>query len=59
MTQEFVPGDFVRHPLQPDWGLGQVQSAVGERLTVNFENRGKTMINTARIDLIAVSPSDE
>ena len=59
MTQEFVPVDFVRHPLQPDWGLGQVQSAVGERLTVNFENRGKTMINTARIDLIAVSPSDE
>ena len=32
------PGDFVRHPGRPDWGPGQVQSMIGHRITVNFEN---------------------
>ncbi len=45
------PGMRVRHPQQPDWGVGQVQSVVGERVTVNFENRGKLLINTAVVDL--------
>jgi len=59
MNQEFVPGDFVRHPLQPDWGLGQVQSAVGNQLTVNFENRGKVVINTSQVDLNGAQPLDD
>ncbi len=42
------PGQRVRHPAQPDWGEGQVQSVVGARVTVNFENVGKVLIN-ARI----------
>ena len=46
-----VPGTFVRHPGQLDWGLGQVQSVVGERITVNFENRGKVLVNGLEIDL--------
>jgi hypothetical protein len=37
---------LVRHPERPEWGLGQVQSAVGPRVTVNFENAGKLLINT-------------
>jgi hypothetical protein len=41
-----VPGVLVRHPERPEWGLGQVQSAVGPRVTVNFENAGKLLINT-------------
>ncbi len=45
------PGMRVVHPLEPDWGCGQVQSVVGERVTVNFENRGKVLINTAVVDL--------
>ncbi len=40
-----VPGAFVRHPTQLDWGLGQVQSVVGARITVNFEHAGKLLIN--------------
>jgi len=36
---------LVRHPERPDWGLGQVQSVVGTRITVNFENAGKLLIN--------------
>lgn len=49
-----APGVFVRHPTQPDWGLGQVQSVIGERVTVNFENRGKVLINGARVTLEVV-----
>ena len=51
-----APGVLVRHPQQPDWGLGQVQSVVGERVTVNFEHRGKVLINAARISLDVVDP---
>jgi hypothetical protein len=48
------PGVLVRHPTCPDWGLGQVQSNIGGRITVNFEHRGKVVIDTSRIDLIPV-----
>jgi Protein of unknown function (DUF3553) len=51
MTQGLLPGDFVRHPGQPDWGLGQVQSVIAGRVTVNFENAGKVTINTEVITL--------
>jgi uncharacterized protein DUF3553 len=45
------PGDFVRHPGRPDWGLGQIQSMIGARITVNFENAGKQLIDGAVIEL--------
>ena len=46
-----TPGALVRHPQQPDWGLGQVQSVAGAVVTVNFENAGKRTINSNVIDL--------
>ena len=52
--QAIVPGAFVRHPTESDWGLGQVQSVIGNRITVNFENAGKQLINGERIVLIEV-----
>ncbi|MBM3599014.1 MAG: DUF3553 domain-containing protein [Alphaproteobacteria bacterium] len=54
MPGTLVPGTYVRHPSEPDWGLGQVQSIIGNRITVNFENRGKLLINGAVVTLIAV-----
>jgi hypothetical protein len=54
MDFDLVPGALVRNPAHPDWGLGQVQSAVGNRVTVNFENMGKMALNTAIIDLEVV-----
>ncbi len=51
MSENLLPGAFVRHPGQPEWGLGQVQSAIGDRVTVNFENAGKCLINTAVVSL--------
>ena len=51
MAQGLLPGDFVRHPDQPCWGLGQVQSVIGQRATVNFENAGKVTINLSVVSL--------
>lgn len=45
------PGLLVRHPGQPDWGIGQVQSVIGDRITVNFEHAGKVVIDGRRVDL--------
>ncbi len=49
------PGQRVRHPAQADWGEGQVQSVVGSRVTVNFENVGKVLINARIVTLESVS----
>jgi hypothetical protein len=48
------PGMLVRHPGRPDWGLGQVQSHVGGRITVNFEHAGKVVIEGSRVELVPV-----
>jgi len=58
MTQDLAPGGLVRHPDRPDWGLGQVQSAVGHRVTVNFEHAGKVLINTQQVSLTPVDERD-
>lgn len=50
----YEPGMMVRHPACPDWGLGQVQSAIGHRVTVNFEDRGKIVIDSRIVELIPV-----
>jgi Protein of unknown function (DUF3553) len=54
MTSRLEPGMLVRHPDAPEWGLGQVQSQIGRRVTVNFENRGKVVIDGSKITLIQV-----
>ena len=55
MGFDIVPGAFVRHPTE-DWGLGQVQSVVGNRVTCNFENTGKVLIDGDVIELVVVDP---
>ncbi|NNF25423.1 MAG: DUF3553 domain-containing protein [Rhodobacteraceae bacterium] len=54
MTSLLEPGMFVRHPAQPDWGLGQVQSNIDSKVTVNFEHQGKVTIDGRRVDLVIV-----
>jgi len=51
MAALLEPGNLVRHPNRPDWGLGQVQSAVGGRVTVNFEHAGKVVMNIGEVTL--------
>ncbi|WP_412563120.1 DUF3553 domain-containing protein [Thalassobius sp. MITS945101] len=48
------PGMRVRHPGQPDWGVGQVQSNIGGKVTVNFPDAGKVVIDGNRIELMPV-----
>jgi hypothetical protein len=50
-TARFVPGDRVRHPAAPEWGVGHVQSMIDGRVTVNFEERGKVVVDTAHATL--------
>ena len=51
MILDFDPGDKVINPLNKEWGIGQVQSIINEKVTVNFENVGKKVINTKIIEL--------
>ncbi|MBL3570942.1 DUF3553 domain-containing protein [Rhodovulum sulfidophilum] len=57
MNAILEPGMLVRHPAQPDWGLGQVQSVIGARITVNFTEAGKVVIDGTRVELIPVFES--
>jgi len=59
MLAPFVPGDWVENPLEPDWGQGQVQSAIGARVTVNFLHAGKRLINIEQVPLKAVKPPED
>ena len=51
MIIEFEPGDKVINPLNEDWGIGQVQSIINNKITVNFQNVGKKVINASNIEL--------
>jgi hypothetical protein len=59
MHDAFTPGTLVRHPDQPEWGLGQIQSAVGHRVTANFEHAGKLSLNVAVVKLIVVEDESD
>lgn len=52
MNAFLLPGMFVRHPQCADWGLGQVQSVIGGRVTVNFEDAGKVVVDGNRVELV-------
>ena len=49
-----TPGMLVRHPQMLEWGVGQVQSNVGGRLTVNFREAGKMVIDSSRVTVLPV-----
>ena len=49
-------GAIVRHPGKPEWGLGQVQSVIGDTITVMFEDAGKIVINAKEVELELVAP---
>lgn len=55
MNELLEVGAIVRHPAAPDWGEGQVQSIIGDRVTVNFANMGKVVIDARRVILEVVS----
>ena len=52
MNSILEPGMLVRHPTQPDWGTGQVQSNIAGKVTVNFPDHGKVVFDGARVELL-------
>ncbi len=47
-----TPGMLVRHPEHPEWGVGQVQSNIDGKITVNFRSEGKMVIDSFRVGLV-------
>ena len=55
MILDYEPGDKVENPLKKEWGTGQVQTIIDNKVTVNFENAGKKVINLNNISLKKIS----
>ncbi len=56
MSNPYEPGAYVTLAGAPEWGVGQIQSVAGNRVTVNFEHAGKRVINVAQAELLPASP---
>ena len=54
MILDYEPGDRVKNPLNKEWGIGQVQSIINNKVTVIFENVGKKVINADNIELVKI-----
>ena len=54
MILDYEPGDKVTNPSNKEWGIGQVQSIINDKVTVNFENAGKKVINAKNVELIRI-----
>ena len=59
MNLDLEPGDFVINPSNKSWGIGQIQSIIKNKATVNFENKGKLVINIKEIILEKVKKKIE
>ena len=51
MFLDYEPGDYVINPKDKSWGIGQIQSVINNKVTANFENVGKKVINSNEIFL--------
>ena len=51
MFLDYEPGDYVINPNKKSWGIGQIQSIINNKITVNFENSGKKVINSDEVIL--------
>ena len=51
MILDFEPGDKVTNPMNKEWGIGQIQSIIKNKATINFQNCGKKVINLDNVNL--------
>ena len=51
MQYDLEPGNFVVNPSEKEWGIGQVQSIIKNKATINFQNVGKQVVNLDNISL--------
>ena len=59
MFLDFEPGDKVLNPSNKEWGIGQIQSIIKDKITVNFQNVGKKVINTENIELKKINEQNK
>ena len=55
---DLTPGSYVINKNNIEWGIGQIQSSIANKITVNFENVGKKVVNINEINLEVVSYND-
>ena len=55
MQYDLEPGNFVVNPSEKEWGIGQVQSIIKNKATINFQNVGKQVINLDNVNLEKVN----
>ena len=55
MILSYQPGDYVINPNNKDWGIGQIQSVIKNKITVNFQNNGKQVIDANNVKLEKVN----
>ena len=55
MQYDLEPGNFVLNPSEKSWGIGQVQSVIKNKATINFQNSGKKVINLDNVSLEKVN----
>ena len=55
---DLTPGSYVINKNNIEWGIGQIQSSIANKITVNFENVGKKVININEINLEAINYND-
>ena len=51
MQYDLEPGNFVLNPNKKSWGIGQIQSIINNKATINFQNVGKQVVNLDNINL--------
>ena len=51
MHYDLEPGNFLINPYEKNWGIGQIQSIIKNKATVNFQNNGKKVINLDNVEL--------
>lgn len=54
MNEFLTPGQLVEHPQKPEWGVGQIQSVINGKITVNFQEAGKVVIDGSNVELTLV-----
>tara|TARA_A100001011_G_C14155525_1_gene775890 strand:- start:90 stop:269 length:180 start_codon:yes stop_codon:yes gene_type:complete len=58
MQLDLEPGDFVINPKNKQWGIGQIQSVIKNKITVNFQNHGKQVLDANFVDLEKVKENE-
>lgn len=58
MFLDYEPGDYVLNPNEKSWGIGQIQSIIKNKVTANFENAGKKVINSKEVILEKINKID-